>query len=180
LLSLLPTSFQQYFPVAQQRCMLRGSMESDDLFLTKEGAENLRKELDNLCGPRRQEMAARLRHAIQQGDLTENANYISAKEDQAFLEGKIMELETILRRAIIIEDVLSGDSVAIGSTVTVAFEDDTQQTYKVVGVKEADPRQGKISHQSPFGMALLGKRQGDIARAETPSGIIELTVIEIH
>jgi len=155
-------------------------MESDDLFITKEGAENLRKELEELCGPRRQEMAARLRHAIQQGDLTENANYIAAKEDQAFLEGKIMELEEILRRAIIIEDIHSGDSVSIGSTVTVAFKDDTRQIFKVVGVKEADPRSGKISHQSPYGMALLGKRPGEIARAETPNGPIEFTVIEIH
>jgi transcription elongation factor GreA len=155
-------------------------MDSDEVFITREGAENLRKELEELSGPRRQEMAARLRHAIQQGDLTENANYISAKEDQAFLEGKILELEDILRRAIIIEDVLSGDSVAIGSTVMVAFNDDTQQTYKVVGIKEADPRRGKISHQSPFGMALMGKRPGETALAETPSGTIELTVIEIH
>ena len=155
-------------------------MGNDDLFLTREGAENLRKELETLCGPRRQEMAARLRHAIQQGDLTENANYISAKEDQAFLEGKIMELEDILRRAIIVEDVLSSDSVAIGSTVTVAFEDETRQTYKVVGVKEADPRNGKISHQSPFGMALLGKRPGESARADTPNGPVLLKVIEIH
>jgi transcription elongation factor GreA len=155
-------------------------MESDDVFITREGADNLRKELEELCGPRRQEMAARLRHAIQQGDLTENANYISAKEDQAFLEGKIMELEDVLRRAIIIEDVLSSDSVSIGSTVTVAFDDDTRQTFKVVGVKEADPRNGKISHQSPLGMALIGKGPGETARAETPSGTIDLTVIEIH
>ncbi|MGD8814937.1 MAG: transcription elongation factor GreA [Anaerolineales bacterium] len=155
-------------------------MDNDDIFLTKDGADKLRKDLEILRGPRRQEIASRLRHAIQQGDLTENANYISAKEDQAFLEGKIMELEDVLRRAIVIEESPQEDEVSIGSTVVVAFEDDSKQTFHVVGVKEADPRRGKISHQSPLGMALLGKRPGETARAETPSGPIALTVIEIR
>ena len=155
-------------------------MGNDDVFLTAEGAEKLKKELEVLCGPKRLEMAARLRYAIQQGDLTENANYISAKEDQAFLEGKILELEDTLRRAAIIDDTLSTDTVAIGSTVIVSLSDEATQTYRVVGAKEADPRRGLISHRSPYGQALLGKRVGDIAHADTPSGSIELKVIEIR
>ena len=145
-------------------------MGNDDVFLTAEGAEKLKKELEVLCGPKRLEMAARLRYAIQQGDLTENANYIT----------KILELEDTLRRAVIIDDTLSTDTVAVGSTVIVSLSDEATQTYRVVGAKEADPRRGLISHRSPYGQALLGKRVGDIAHADTPSGSIELKVIEIR
>ena len=155
-------------------------MNNDDVFLTPEGAAKLRKELEILSGPRRREMAERLRRAVQQGDLTENADYLSAKEDQAFLEGKILELEETLRRATIIDKPSSSDSVAIGSTVIVSLVDEGTQTFRVVGVKEADPRQGLISHQSPYGQALLGKRVGETALADTPNGMIELKILEIR
>ncbi len=155
-------------------------MGNDDVFLTPEGAAKLNKELEILSGPRRREMAERLRNAIQQGDLSENADYISAKEDQAFLEGRILELEQTLRRAIIIDEPASRDSIAIGSTVVVSLPGEGTQTYRVVGAKEADPRQGLISHKSPYGQALLGKRVGEIAVADTPNGAIELKVVEIR
>ncbi len=155
-------------------------MNNDDVFLTPEGAAKLRKELEILSGPRRRQMAERLRRAVQQGDLTENADYLSAKEDQAFLEGKILELEETLRRATIIDKPSSSDSVAIGSTVIVSLADEGTQTFRVVGVKEANPRQGLISHQSPYGQALLGKRVGETALADTPNGMIELKILEIR
>lgn len=153
---------------------------STDVYLTQEGADKLKKDLEILVGPRRLELSKRLRHAIQQGDLSENADYTAAKEDQAFLEGKILEIEDALRRAIIIEDSSTSDTVVIGSTVTVSMGDDAAQTFRVIGVKEANPRQGMISHKSPYGQALLGKRVGETALAETPSGTIELKVLEIR
>lgn len=153
---------------------------STDVYLTQEGADKLKKDLEILVGPRRLELAKRLRHAIQQGDLSENADYTSAKEDQAFLEGKILDIEDALRRAVIIDDTITSDIVVIGSTVIVSMGDDATQTFRVVGVKEAHPRQGMISHQSPYGQALLGKRVGETALAETPSGTIELKVLEIR
>lgn len=155
-------------------------MNNDDVYLTQEGADRLQKELEILTGPRRREIADRLRFAIQQGDLSENADYTAAKEDQAFLEGKILELEETLRRALIIGETTSLDAIEIGSTVIVQTTDGSEQTFRVVGTKEADPRNGFISHQSPYGQALLGKRVGDTARATTPGGTVELKVLEIR
>jgi transcription elongation factor GreA len=154
-------------------------MGTDDIYLTQDGADRLKKELEILTGPRRREIADRLRFAVQQGDLSENADYISAKEDQAFLEGKILELEETLRRAVIIGDSPSLDAVDIGNTVIVLIADEVKRTFRVVGTKEADPRNGLISHQSPYGQALLGKRVGDVARANTPGGMVDLKVLEI-
>ena len=151
-----------------------------EMYLTPEGAAKLKHDLVDLRGPRRDEIARRLRHAIQQGDLSENADYISAKEDQAFLEGRIQELETILREATIVENVASTGEVAVGSTVVVSEEGGTPETYFLVGIKEADPRRGKISHESPIGQALMGKRSGDLVTATTPAGPLILRVLEVR
>lgn len=153
---------------------------NQDYYLTQEGATQLRAELEELRGPKRSDLAKRLRFAIQQGDLSENADYIAAKEEQAFLEGRIQELEVILRDAIIIEQNASKDKVEIGSTVRVVEDGREPETYKIVGVKEANPRQQKISYASPIGDALLGKSVGDIATAETPAGAIKLKIISIQ
>lgn len=155
-------------------------MEHDkDLFLTPEGAAKLRAELEQLKGPRRNELAKRLRFAIQQGDLSENADYTAAKEDQAFLEGRIQELETILREATIVEQGPAQDEVGIGSTVLVAENGKEPEMYRLVGVKEANPRQRMISYESPIGKSLLGKKVGETAIAETPTGAIQLEILEI-
>ncbi len=154
-------------------------MEDKEFFLTPEGADRLRAELEKLRGPRRTDLAKRLRHAVQQGDLSENADYISAKEEQAFLEGRIQELETILREATVVEGG-STDTVGIGSTVVVAEDGQAPQTFHVVGIKEASPRDGRISNESPIGKALMGKKVGDVALAVTPGGSVELKVIEIR
>ncbi|MEW6567548.1 MAG: transcription elongation factor GreA [Chloroflexota bacterium] len=155
-------------------------MSEREIYLTPEGAQQLRAELAELRGPRREALAGRLRHAVQQGDLSENADYIAAKEEQAFLEGRIQELENILREAIIVEAGGSRTEVTIGATVVVAVDGGGTETYQLVGVKEANPRQGKISHESPIGLALMGKRVGDVAMAHTPGGIIEMRVVEIR
>ena len=154
---------------------------SDQPYLTAEGAEKLRAELANLKGPAREEMALRLRHAISQGDLSENADYHKAKEDQGFLEGRIRDLEYLLRNAIVIEKTdASYETVEVGATVTVQEEDYDADTYLIVGAKEADPRNGKISNESPIGRALMGNRVGDVVEASTPSGTIRLKILKIE
>ncbi len=151
----------------------------DELYLTPEGADKLRKELKELKGPRRNELAARLRHAVSQGDLSENADYISAKEDQAFLEGRIQELDIILKDATIIDRKASSNNVGVGSTVVVQNEGEAEETFHIVGEKEADPRNGKISHKSPIGKSLMGKGVGEVAVAETPGGKLEFKILKL-
>lgn len=151
-----------------------------ELYLTEEGAERLRSELEELKGPRREDLARRLRFAIKQGDLSENADYIAAKEEQAFLEGRIQELQAILRQATIVDGSSSKDEVTVGCTVVVAEEGRPNQTYNLVGVAEAAPREGKISNESPIGKALMGGRIGDKVVAETPAGEIEMEILDIH
>jgi transcription elongation factor GreA len=155
-------------------------MDQNQLYITPEGASKLRAELNELRGRKRDELAVRLRFAIQQGDLTENADYIAAKEEQAFLEGKILELETILRDVIIVDAPRSSDQVGIGNTVVISIEDHEPETFHIVGIKEAEPGKQKISHESPIGKALIGKRVGEFAEAETPGGKLKLKVLEIH
>lgn len=152
----------------------------DEILLTPEGAAKVRAELEQLKGPKRLALAQRLREAIKMGDLSENADYIAAKEEQAFLEGKIQELELIMRRARI---VASGDTpagvVGVGSRVTFSEEGAEPEVYVLVGAKEASPREGKISSESPIGKALLGKRGGEVAEVRTPGGVIRLKIVDV-
>ena len=148
-------------------------------YLTPEGEAKLRVELKELTGPRREELAKRLRSAIQMGDLSENADYHKAKEDQAFLEGRIQELEAILRTATIVEKKQS-DMVEVGARVTIQEEDYDPETFYLVGATEADPRNGKISNESPFGTALLNHKVGDVVEAETPGGKVKLKILKIE
>ncbi len=155
-------------------------MDQNQFYLTPEGASKLRAELEDLQGRGREELAVRLRFAIQQGDLSENADYTVAKEEQAFLEGKILELETILQNATIVDPDGSCEQVEIGNTVVVSIDGREPETFHIVGMKEADPRQRKISHESPIGNAIIGKRVGELAEAETPGGKLKVKVLEIH
>lgn len=148
-------------------------------YLTPEGASKLREELKELTGPRREELARRLRSAIQMGDLSENADYHKAKEDQAFLEGRIQEIEAVLRTAVIVEKT-SSDVVNVGSKVTVQEENFDPETYYMVGAKEADSRHGKISNESPIGGALMNHKVGDVVEAETPGGKIKFKILKIE
>ena len=148
-------------------------------YLTPEGAAKLRAELSELTGPRREELAQRLRAAIQMGDLSENADYHKAKEDQAFLEGRIQEIEAVLRTAVIVEKTQS-DVVAVGSTVTVQEDNFSPETYYIVGAKEADSRNSKISNESPIGKALMDHKVGDVVEAETPGGKIRFKILKVE
>src|SRR5574341_1468000 len=149
------------------------------IYLTSEGETKLRAELAELTGPRREQLAKRLRAAIQMGDLSENADYHKAKEDQAFLEGRIQEIEAVLRTAVIVEKTHS-DVVMVGSHVTVQEEGFDPETYYLVGAKEADPRNGKISNESPIGRALMDHKVGDAVEAETPGGRIKFKILKIE
>ena len=150
-------------------------------YLTLEGMTRLKKELEYLKGPAREELSRRLRAAIEQGDLSENADYTAAKEEQGFLEGRIQELEQLLSNVIIIDDVEKNtDVISIGDYITIQEGDYEVERYHLVGPKEADPGNGRISHESPIGKALLGHRVGDIVSVDTPAGAIQLKIIKIE
>jgi transcription elongation factor GreA len=152
----------------------------DDIFLTADGIESLKLELDHLKTIVRQDLAKRLRAAIQMGDLSENAEYISAKEEQGFIEGQIQELEQLLKRARVIENSNSNpDVIQIGSEVIVREEGFEEESFNIVGSKEADPQYGKISYESPIGKSMLGRRVGDIVRVPTPGGFTNFIIIKI-
>ncbi len=148
--------------------------------LTAEGAAKYRDELARLKGPVREQLAQRLRAAIQMGDLSENADYTSAKEEQAFIEGRIQELEYVLKNSVIIDESIRRNIVEIGARVTVQEGDYPAETYMVVGPKEADPRNGRISHESPIGKALIGHKEGDEVCMDTPEGNLCLRILKIE
>lgn len=154
--------------------------QSPQYHLTPEGEAKLRAELAELKGPRREELAQRLRSAIQMGDLSENADYHKAKEDQSFLEGRIQEIEAILHNSVIIEETTNKETISIGSRVTIQEDGSPPETYHVVGPTEADPRSGMISHESPIGRALMDKKVGDFAETETPGGKIRFKILKIE
>jgi transcription elongation factor GreA len=151
------------------------------IYMTAEGLEDLRQEFDHLVNVKRPALADRLHTAIQQGDLSENADYVAAKEEQGFLEGRIQQIEIMLRDAVIIEEGKSSDMVVLGSRVTVVedgFEE--AETYRIVGPAEADPIKGYVSNESPLGVALLGRRKGDTVTVEAPAGEIVFRITAIQ
>jgi transcription elongation factor GreA len=153
---------------------------NEPTYLTSEGAARLKAELEELKGPKRNELAARLRSAIQMGDLSENADYHKAKEDQGFLEGRIQELEYIISNAVIIEKNGQSEKVAIGSHITIQEGEFPAETYHIVGSTEADPSQGMISHESPIGKALIDHQIGEVVEVETPGGITKFKILKIE
>ena len=146
-------------------------------YLTKEGLEKFKKELDYLEKVKRKEISERIRHTTSQGDLKENAGYDAAKEEQGFIEGRIKELKEILSQAKIIEK-REGDKVQIGSFVCLE-SDEGEKSFQVVEPEEADILQGKISFKSPLGSAILNKKKGDIVEIDTPDGRKEYEIVEI-
>ncbi len=155
-------------------------MNREPTYLTPEGKRRLEEELAHLSTVRRQELSDRLHAAVRQGDLAENADYIQAKEEQAFVEGRIRDIQAMLRNVALIEEQ-SGGEVRIGSKVTVS-EDGTDEveTFMMVGAAEADPSQGRLSNVSPLGQALLGKKVGDKVTVQAPAGemVFEIVAIE--
>jgi transcription elongation factor GreA len=153
---------------------------SEQVYLTAEGAEELQRELDMLVNVRRPELAHKLTEAVAQGDLKENAGYNDAKEQLAFVEGRIKYLENVLRSAVIIAKDGTSDAVTVGSEVTIVEDGaDDEETYHIVGAAEANPSEGKISHLSPIGSALIGAKKGDKVRVQTPGGQIVFKVKKI-
>ncbi len=150
-------------------------------FLTKEGFQKLQEELDYLRNVKRQEVADRLHEAMEGGELIENAEYEAAKNEQAFVEGRIQELEMLLATARVIEDdkKKKADTVQVGSTVTIQEEGYEAETYTIVGAAEANPRDGKISNESPIGKAILGRRVGEEVQVEVPDGAFKVRILKI-
>lgn len=149
-------------------------------FLTADGRVKLVKELDYLRTVKRLDVAESLKAAVEEGDLSENASYSETKREQAFIEGRIQELETILRNSQLLADSTRTDIILLGASVTVAEGSEDPETYQIVGRAEADPVRGRISNESPLGRALLGKRSGDLVRVETPGGTTHFKVIAIQ
>jgi transcription elongation factor GreA len=150
-------------------------------FLTPEGKRKLEKELDFLRTVKRPQIAAYLRSAIQDGDLTDNAGYEEAKREQAFVEGRIQRVEATLANARILEELDQRDEVSLGARVTVREEGrESPETYRIVGSAEADPAGGRISHESPLGRALLGRAVGNTVRVLTPGGQTRFEILAIE
>jgi transcription elongation factor GreA len=155
-------------------------MENNEHFLTAQGAENMKKELKFLKSEGREKLSSRLKAAIEQGDLSENADYLSAKEEQGFLEGRIQELEFLLNNAVIIDTMVKDKTmVGVGDTVTIQEDGYPEETYFVVGSKEANPGNGMISHISPLGKAIMGHKPGDQVKVDAPDGTITFKIIKI-
>ena len=151
------------------------------VYLTKEGLEELKNELDDLINVKRPANIQAIKEARALGDLSENADYDSARDEQAQLEGRIKKIEQMLENYVIIEEV-SKDKVGLGSTVVIKYmdeDDDEEDEYKIVGSQEADPFASKISNESPIAKALLNRRVGDIVTVESPNGSYQVQITEI-
>jgi transcription elongation factor GreA len=158
--------------------------DEEETLVTKEGLKKLKEELEHLKNVRRKEVAQRLKEAISYGDLSENSEYEEAKNEQAFVEGRILELERKIKNAKIITEKEGGRAreVNIGSTVTVrnlSSGDAEEETYTIVGATEADPFEFKISNESPIGKSLLSTVKGETVRVMTPSGVIEFEILKV-
>ncbi|KAF0106595.1 MAG: transcription elongation factor GreA [Anaerolineaceae bacterium] len=150
-------------------------------FLTKEGFQKLADELEYLRTQKRAEVANRLHEAMEGGELIENAEYEAAKNEQAFVEGRIQELEIILASARVIEEKgkkEKGDLVQIGSTVTIRENGSGAEKYTIVGAAEANPREGKISNESPIGKAILNHHAGEEVNVEAPGGTFKVKIVK--
>lgn len=156
-------------------------MSTDRIPVTKDGHKKLLEELDHLVNVRRPEIIKLVASAREEGDLKENAGYDAARNDQSFIEGRIRDIESILKRIDIIDEDAAGagNIVTIGSTVTIKIDGD-KETYTIVGAVEADPAAGRISNESPFGKALLGRKIGETTEIVTPVSTLQAEVIAIE
>lgn len=148
-------------------------------YITKVGFQKAQEELTMLKNVKRREIADRIQQAKELGDLSENAEYVEAKNEQGFIEGRILELENITRNAIIIEESKGGDTVNVGSTIAVETKH-TMRSFSIVGSSEADPSNGKISNESPLGRAFLGRQKGDTVEIDTPGGTVRYTIKSVE
>ncbi len=153
-------------------------MNSKTTYISKDGLERLREELAEMTNVRRPEIAQRIHDAKEHGDLSENAEYEDAKNEQAFVEGRIQTLETMIKNATLIDENHSTDHVQIGSTVTVTGEDG-EESFMIVGSAEAKPAEGRISNESPVGRALLGRKKGEKVVVKVPAGDFTYKILKI-
>lgn len=154
-------------------------MDNKKIYLTKEGLAELKQEYDELVNKKRPDVLSRVSQARNMGDLSENAEYVASREELSFIDGRIDELEELLKQAVIIrEGRTSGHLVKLGSTVTLHTKG-KKETFTVVGEWEADPKEKKISHESPLGKVLIGKKVGQKVEVEAPAGKISYTVVSI-
>lgn len=155
-------------------------MDTKKIYLTKEGLAELKKEYDEIVNVKRPNVLARVTQARNMGDLSENAEYVAAREELTFIDGRIDELEVILKQAVIIRDnPTSNHAIKLGSTVTVSING-KKEIFTVVGEWEADPENKKISHESPLGKVLLGKKVGEKVQVEAPAGKITYAVLSVE
>lgn len=156
-------------------------MALKEVKLTKEGLENLENELEQLKTVKRKEVSEKIKVALSFGDLSENSEYDEAKNEQAMVEARINELETILKNVVIVnEDDIATDSVSVGLKVTLRnLKNDKIDSYKIVGSTEAAPMKKRISDESPVGKAVMGHKKGDIVDAEVPNGVIQYEIMDI-
>jgi transcription elongation factor GreA len=154
-------------------------MNNKPAYLSKEGLEQIRRELDELVNVRRAEIAARIHEAKEHGDITENAEYEDAKNEQAFVEGRIQALSALVKNAVVIEENHSSTHVQIGSTVTIQSKDG-KESFMIVGSAEASPAEGRISNESPVGRALLGRKKGEEVTVSVPAGDSKYKILSIH
>jgi transcription elongation factor GreA len=154
-------------------------MVNNAVYLTKKGRKKLEDELTYLRDTKRKEVATRLHEAMEDGELIENAEYEAAKNEQAFVEGRILEIEHMLASAQEIKRRRAKDMVRIGSTVVVKQDGSSDETYTIVGVAEANPKDGLISNESPLGRALLEGKVGDEIEVEAPAGVLNFRIVKI-
>lgn len=156
-------------------------MDNKEILLTDEGLKKLEDELEYLKTKKRKEVAEKIKHARGFGDLSENSEYDEAKDEQAKVELRIVEIEKMLKHAKVIDNSdINLDIVSVGARLKLYdYDFDEEVTYSVVGSTEADPDNGKISDESPIGKALIGKKLGDVVDVETPGGVIQLKILEI-
>ena len=154
-------------------------MNNKPAYLSKDGLEQIRHELEELVNVRRAEIASRIHEAKEHGDITENAEYEDAKNEQAFVEGRIQALSALVKNAVVIEENHSSTHVQIGSTVTIQSKDG-KESFMIVGSAEASPAEGRISNESPVGRALLGHKKGEEITVSVPAGDSKYKILSIH
>lgn len=155
-------------------------MDNKKIYLTKEGLAELKKEYDELVNIKRPDVLSRVSQARNMGDLSENAEYVASREELTFIDGRIDELEIILKQAIVIKDTskTSNHAIKLGSTVTL-HSDGKKEVFTLVGEWEADPTNKKISHESPLGKVLIGKKVGEKVQVEAPAGKITYAIVSV-
>ncbi|NMA68442.1 MAG: transcription elongation factor GreA [Desulfitobacterium sp.] len=156
-------------------------MAEKEVILTLEGLKKLEEELEMLKTVKRREVAERIKQAIEFGDISENSEYDDAKNEQAFIEGRIITLEKMLRNARVIDDSAGSEVVSLGSTIVLKDKEfGDEEEYTIVGTAEADPTSNKISNESPVGKAVLGHEKGDVVEVEVPAGILQFEIVDIR